>query len=55
MTDSVKSKGYNIYPSYNKVREIKMLCYPSKTDIHMTGMSAEIKVKGLVLDSKKTN
>jgi len=48
MRDSAKSKGYNIYPSYNKFREIKMSCYPSKTDIHIIDMSAEIKVKGLL-------
>lgn len=48
MRDSAKSKSYNIYPSYNKVREIKMLCYPWKTNIYITDMSAKIKVKGLL-------
>jgi len=48
MRESAKSKGYNIYLSYNKVRDIKMSCYPSKTDIHITNMSAKIKVKDLL-------
>lgn len=48
MRNSARSKGYNIYPSYNKVREIKMLCYPPKADIHITDMSATIKVQSLL-------
>lgn len=48
MKNSSKSKGYNIYPSYNKVRESKMLCYLPKEDIHITDVSAEIKVQGLL-------
>lgn len=44
MQSSAKSKAYNIYPSYNKVREIKMLCYPPKEDIHITD-SCQRKLK----------
>lgn len=48
MRNSAKSKSYNIYPSYNKVREVKVLCYPPKENIHITDMSAEIKLQGLL-------
>ncbi|EFN80696.1 hypothetical protein EAI_01483, partial [Harpegnathos saltator] len=43
-----KSRGADIYPSYNKVREAKAECYPPKESVHITETKSEIELQALL-------
>lgn len=43
-----KSRGANIYPSYKRVREAKMECYPHKQSVHITDTTSEIELQVLL-------
>lgn len=43
-----KSRGADIYPSYKRVCEVKVECYPSKRSIHITETNSEIELQALL-------
>lgn len=48
MQSGAKSRNANIYPSYNVLREAKKRCYPEKSSMSATDVSAEVGLQALV-------
>ncbi|CAG4934584.1 unnamed protein product [Colias eurytheme] len=48
LRDSASEQGVHIYPSYHKIKQAKLSCYPSKEDVTITEDGACIKLQALL-------
>lgn len=48
MQREARERGFNLYPSYNKLLKSKHNCYPSVENITVTDISAEVQLQALL-------
>lgn len=48
MRNQAKTRGANIYPSYKKVREAKIECYPAEHKMKISEQSCEVELQALL-------